>query len=263
MNPLKRLWVDIKKEKTPAHGAVKRALLRVYRVEIPAPKALYTPLYHAHVAAQNIHESAQRVLYYQPMFRARCAKVGQRLLLYQGLPYIAGNLQIYMGDDCKLSAQTSLVAGHLHDAPELHIGDHTNIGPGVVISVSERVSIGDYVRIASGVQISDNPGHPIDPIARRTQAVTPDQVRPVRIEDDVWIASKAIIMPGVTIGQGAIVAAGSIVTKDVSPYTIVAGAPARQISVIPAKGRATSETPEDVDSRYKRSVAGAIVTRFV
>ena len=52
---------------------------------------------------------------------------------------------------------------------------------------------------------------------------------PVVIEDFVWIASRATILPGVTIGKGAVVACGAIVTHDVSPYTIVAGVPAKEI----------------------------------
>ena len=54
--------------------------------------------------------------------------------------------------------------------------------------------------------------------------------RPVVIEDHVWLGARAVIMPGVTVGEGAVVAAGAIVTKDVKPYTIVAGNPARFIS---------------------------------
>ena len=53
--------------------------------------------------------------------------------------------------------------------------------------------------------------------------------QPVTIMDDVWIGARAIILPGVTIGQGAIVAAGAVVTKDVPPFAIVGGVPARLI----------------------------------
>jgi len=59
-------------------------------------------------------------------------------------------------------------------------------------------------------------------------APTDDEVRPVVIEDNVWIGTSAIIMPGVTIGQGSIVAAGAVVTMDVPPNTMFAGNPARQ-----------------------------------
>ncbi len=52
---------------------------------------------------------------------------------------------------------------------------------------------------------------------------------PVIIEDYVWISCRVVILPGVTIGEGAVVAAGAVVTKDVAPYTIVGGVPAKEI----------------------------------
>ena len=59
------------------------------------------------------------------------------------------------------------------------------------------------------------------------------------IEDYVWVATRATVLPGVTIGEGAVVAAGAVVTKDVEPYTIVGGVPARSIGV---RNRALSYT---------------------
>lgn len=61
----------------------------------------------------------------------------------------------------------------------------------------------------------------------RTQGVI--HFPPFHIDDDVWIGTRAIIMPGVTIGKGAIIGAGAVVTKDVPPYAIVVGAPAKII----------------------------------
>ena len=54
-------------------------------------------------------------------------------------------------------------------------------------------------------------------------------MKPIVIEDYVWIATGAMILPGVTVGEGAVVAAGSVVTKDVPPWTVVAGNPAREV----------------------------------
>ena len=56
-----------------------------------------------------------------------------------------------------------------------------------------------------------------------------EEERPVYIGNDVWIGDRALILPGVHIGDGSIIAAGAVVTKDVSPYSIVAGVPARKI----------------------------------
>jgi acetyltransferase-like isoleucine patch superfamily enzyme len=69
-----------------------------------------------------------------------------------------------------------------------------------------------------------------DPIARMADSPgANDEVKPIAIEDKVWIGERAIIMPGVTIGQGSIVASGAVVMMDVPPNTMVAGNPARQL----------------------------------
>jgi acetyltransferase-like isoleucine patch superfamily enzyme len=80
------------------------------------------------------------------------------------------------------------------------------------------------------VWIFDSPGHPADPAARKAGfPPSDDEVKPVIIEDNVWIGQSAIIMPGVTIGEGSIVASGSVVMTSVPPNIIVAGNPARQL----------------------------------
>lgn len=93
--------------------------------------------------------------------------------------------------------------------------------------------------ISHDVNIFDNDTHPFDPRDRHKHFLSirngghPADItlgdRPVQIRDDAWIGAKAIILKGVTIGEGAVVAAGAVVTKDVAPYTVVAGNPARVI----------------------------------
>jgi acetyltransferase-like isoleucine patch superfamily enzyme len=107
------------------------------------------------------------------------------------------------------------------------IGDDVWIGHGS--KIMPGVTIGNHVLIANDVFIADNPGHPMDAMKRRVQGVEPDQIRPVTIGDDVWVGHGSKLMPGVTIGEGAVVGAGSIVTRDVPPYTLVAGAPAKVV----------------------------------
>ena len=122
-----------------------------------------------------------------------------------------------------------------------------------------------HVRIGSGVNISDNAGHPEDPIERRTQAVSPESVRPVIIEDDVWIGTQAKIMPGVKIGRGAIVATGSVVTRDVPPMSVVAGAPARFVRRVNANDRVEhiprARAPRDTEARSTTTRAGKTFAR--
>jgi acetyltransferase-like isoleucine patch superfamily enzyme len=122
---------------------------------------------------------------------------------------------------------------------QIDIGRHCYIGEGSRIWSGAKISIGDHVLISHSVSIMDNLTHPIDPLARRRQVNEiyqrghPREIDlediPVRIERDAWIGAHSLVLRGVTIGEGAIVGAGSVVTKDVPPHTIVAGNPARVI----------------------------------
>jgi acetyltransferase-like isoleucine patch superfamily enzyme len=110
----------------------------------------------------------------------------------------------------------------------LQVGDFTYFGELNNIRVSGVTRIGSKCQISQGVSIigsnhSAIPGIPIVDQPWRTDKVD------VTIEDDVWIGTNATILPGVTIGRGSIVAAGSVVTKSVPPNVIVAGVPARLI----------------------------------
>ncbi|RSM25031.1 antibiotic acetyltransferase [Aeromonas salmonicida] len=101
----------------------------------------------------------------------------------------------------------------------------------------DRLHIGDYVQIAAGVKIIMGGNHTHNPAFISTYPFTDldalkRSYRPAgdtRIGNDVWIGMDAMIMPGVTIGDGAIIAARSLVTQDVPPYCMVAGTPARAI----------------------------------
>jgi acetyltransferase-like isoleucine patch superfamily enzyme len=88
------------------------------------------------------------------------------------------------------------------------------------------ITIGDNVLIGPKVNlVSEN--HPIDPTQRKSLIG-----KPIVIKDNAWIGASATILPGITVGENSIVAAGSIVTKDVPDNTIVAGNPAKQIKTL-------------------------------
>lgn len=102
------------------------------------------------------------------------------------------------------------------------IGKDTIIGEGAVLDGRAKLTIGDHVDIASHVMIY-NSEHDIN-----DEYFSPVSA-PVTIEDYVFIGPRAIILPGVTVKKGAIVAAGAVVTKDVEEYAIVGGIPAKKI----------------------------------
>jgi len=120
------------------------------------------------------------------------------------------------------------------------IGEHCFLGVDSRLWVQQRISIGNFVLIAPRVDIFDNDSHPLDAKQRREDAIDQfERKRPmsyehvaaaeVVIDDDVWIGTKSTIMKGVHLGRGAVVAAASVVTRDVPPFTLVGGNPAREI----------------------------------
>lgn len=110
-----------------------------------------------------------------------------------------------------------------YDSRNIVIGKDTIIGENAVFDGRERLVIGDHVDIASEVMIYNSEHDLKDPHFGPLSA-------PVVIEDYVFIGPRAIILPGVTIHKGAAVAAGAVVTKDVSEGSIVGGVPAKEIS---------------------------------
>lgn len=122
---------------------------------------------------------------------------------------------------------------------EIMIGKFTFIGPYVTIGPNAK-SIGNYCSIAQGSVIGGNI-HPMNQLstsavfyAERWGKVNYSKddfynVKPTIIEHDVWLGSNAIIMPDVTLGTGCVVGAGAVVTKDVAPFEIVAGVPAKSL----------------------------------
>jgi acetyltransferase-like isoleucine patch superfamily enzyme len=104
------------------------------------------------------------------------------------------------------------------------IGAGSWINRGCCLDLRGGINVGEDVSISPEVMILTSAHDPNHPKFALTEA-------PVVVEDNVWIGSRATVMPGVTVGRGAIVAAGAVVTRDVEPMTIVGGVPARPIGV--------------------------------
>lgn len=104
----------------------------------------------------------------------------------------------------------------------LKIGDHSYIN-GALISASSSVEIGANCYIAPMVQIIDSDQFGLGLQNQKKEAAA------IVIEEDAWLATRCLITKGVTVGKGAVVAVGAVVTEDVAPYTVVAGAPAKLI----------------------------------
>ncbi|EHQ28456.1 acyltransferase [Mucilaginibacter paludis] len=108
------------------------------------------------------------------------------------------------------------------NAKNLIVGDHTFIGT-VELALHDKIQIGSYVCINDQVKILTASHGLNDPYWKHVKA-------PIIIDDYAWIATSAIILPGVKIGRGAVVGAGAVVSKNVEPFQIVAGNPAKAIN---------------------------------
>lgn len=108
------------------------------------------------------------------------------------------------------------------------IGDHTRVG--LHNTVIGPVTIGNHVNLAQGITVTAlNHNFTEKDMRIDEQGVS---TTPVTIGDDIWIGTNAVILPGVTIGDHSVVAAGAVVTKDVPPHTLVAGVPAKIIKTL-------------------------------
>ncbi len=167
--------------------------------------------------------------------------IGRHSVLYK-TSNIVNNLKIRerirIGDYCHIRGELLLFG---HDG-QIEVGNYCYVGLNTFIWSAKNIIIGNRVLISHNCNIFDNDTHPLDPVERHRQFVEiitsghPNKIEipsaEVNIADDVLIAANSTILKGVQIGQGAIIGAGSVVTKSVPPFTIVAGNPATVIGVV-------------------------------
>ena len=213
--------------------SIAKRLLAFGLPDVAPIRFVYRQLYRLTILSFEGFQWLKKVFWGEPMFRAVCARVGKRLRI-ERMPYITGRGRIEIGDDCYISGKIGIGFGDkLGLDPVLRIGSHCFIGHDCAFSLAQEISIGDHCLIAGGVRFCDNDGHPKDAGSRRrNEPVRPEDVRPIKIGDDVWIGTGAIVLKGVSIGDRAIVGAGAVVVRDVQPDTVVAGNPARLIRTL-------------------------------
>ncbi|MBS1570219.1 MAG: acyltransferase [Bacteroidetes bacterium] len=144
----------------------------------------------------------------------------------QGVPPSACQLSL-VNSDLHILGDVSLYPGCCIDVRDgkVTIGGNTLINGGTHILCKRSVSIGSDCHFAREVVVRDDDGHPHGP-AGSEPLNTPD---PVVIGDGCWIGQRAMVLKGVTLGTGTIVAAGAVVTHDVAAHALVAGIPARLV----------------------------------
>lgn len=210
-----------------------RAIYRFIRdFSLPAPRWIFGPILQAYIFLREIYYFSVRVLVCEPLFKAYCAKYGRNLHTGAFIHWVMGRGQLIIGDNVTVDGKCSFIfAVRYTERPTLRIGNNVRIGHNCVFTIGREIMIGNNAMIGGNIEMFDSPGHPTDPALRLAGApALPQDVKPIRIEDNVWIGSGSTIFPGVTLGEGCIVARGAIVMSSVPPYVIVAGSPARQIA---------------------------------
>ena len=234
LNFINAFILKIKRRETPFYLYLYNLLNGIARLEIPCIKPLHSLLYAERSMRNNFFKWIGVKLYYEPLFKSQCVKVGKNFRIVrgnlQGIPYFSGKMYIEIGDNATFHSVITLSSNKVYDFPKLKIGNNVYIGARVSFSVAKEITVGDNCYFANEITVRDNDGHPLDYLKRRAnEAVPKDAVKPIKIGNDVWVGSRVLILKGVTIGDGAVIASGSIVTKDVEPFTLVGGNSAKII----------------------------------
>lgn len=155
---------------------------------------------------------------------------------------------------CRARAEHAVQIGraaHVYSSTIFDVGERgvVRVGPfamlnGARLVCESRIEIGAYAAISWNVMLMDSYRLPLDPARRRSVVerargplhalVDPDApAQPICLHDNVWLGFDVCVLPGVTIGEGSVVGAGSVVCSDVPEYTLVAGNPARPVRELP------------------------------
>lgn len=228
---INQLKHGLKHSGNPLARGVLTMLKATRGLSLPAPHVITTPLYYTYCGTQSFLSTLTRVFWWTPLFKGRLNKVGAKLYLYGGLPYISGPVQIEIGKNCRVSGHTTFTGrSSAPYPPKLIVGDNVDIGWMTTIAVGGKVVIGNNVRIAGRALLAGYPGHPMDAKSRAAGLPeTDDQVGDIVLEDNVWLATGVSVMAGVHIGCNTIVAAGSVVTHDLPANVLCGGIPAKVI----------------------------------
>lgn len=166
-------------------------------------------------------------------YHLRSAEImGPRVRLW-GTPIIENQGRLRIGNRVRLKSTVATLEIGVGPEGLLEIGDNVLINYGCSLGATKHIRIGSRSNIGTHVTLIDNSFHEIDP-SRRNEA---PPSAPVILEENVWLATRVIVLPGVTVGANSVVGAGSVVTHDIPANVLAAGSPAKVIRSIAGDAR--------------------------
>jgi len=231
LGAIDRFALKLKRSQSPAARTAKSILYYLRSPTVPRlpriARQLLRPLYFLHfgviVAVRNL-----LIFYRGPLLQSRCASFGRRVKLAGKLPFITGPVEIHVGNDVVFGGNVSIMSGRLCEGkPRLILMDRSSVSWNVMIVVNKEIVLEEDVWITHDVRISDSEGHRREVDLRLANVPPrPEDFRPVRICRGAWIGNGSHIMKGVTIGEGAVIGANSVIISDVPPFALAMGNPA-------------------------------------
>lgn len=219
---------------TPQGKALRWLYRGVIDFTLPTPRLLVRPVLYFFLTLRQAYYFVFRVFVCEPLFKASCSKVGKRVRCGPFIQWVQGAGRIEIGDDVAIHGKASFTFGSRYsDDPVISIGPHSHIGHNCAFVAGRSITIHEYCQMAPDVVVFDVSGHPSDPAARERGEPAPDEsVKPVVIERNVWIGRRAMIYPGVTVGENSVIGANSVVMNSVPPNSLVMGNPARRVGTV-------------------------------
>ncbi|MDX5595235.1 acyltransferase [Pseudovibrio sp. SPO723] len=236
MTAVNKLKGWIKRQDTPTTKWLYKTLKQVRSASFPVIPGFHGALYTISRGIKGVFLNLVRVCWTTPLFQSQLERPCKQLYIFGGMPLVIGPLKMAFGDDVRLSGQTTFTGrSDAESTPELKVGSHIDIGWQCTFAVGTRIELQDNVRLSERCFLAGYPGHPLDPADRAAGLpATADQVGDIIVEEGAWLCFGTIVLAGVRIGAGSVVAAGSVVTKDIPPGVLAAGSPARVIRPIHA-----------------------------
>lgn len=188
---------------------MKKNLIRLILTLLSRLFRLFNPMSHAF-----------RRLIYTARFMSH-VKTADAATQCDGPIRIIGTARITLGKGCRLGRECELTT---EEGGEIIFGDNIRINRGVTLTSYTQIHIGSFTIIGEFASLRDA-NHGME--TGTPMRLQPHTSAPIRIGNDVWIGRGSCILPGITIGDGAVIGANSVVTRDIPPYAIAAGAPAR------------------------------------